>query len=87
MIVGLGCTKSTWTPDLLHTLAEKREVVIFDNRGSGHSKDPNWSDQASLEGYASSTADLIHALGIHQPDLLGWSMVRTSRIQSRTFLP
>ena len=76
MVVGLGCTKSTWSPDLLHTLAENREVVVFDNRGSGHSKDPEWSEHASLEGYANSVVDLVHALELEQPDILGWSMVR-----------
>ena len=78
MVVGMGCTKSTWPPDLLHTLAETREIVIFDNRGSGRSKDSNWSDNGSLEGYANSTIDLVHALDLEQPDVLGWSMVRIS---------
>ena len=78
MVVGLGCTKSTWTPDLLQTLAENREVIIFDNRGSGHSTDPEWPDHGSLEGYANSTVDLVHALDLEQPDILGWSMVRGS---------
>ena len=75
MVVGLGCTKSTWSPDLLHTLAQTRQIVIFDNRGSGHSEDPEWPDHATLEGYANSTVDLVRALDLEQPDILGWSMV------------
>lgn len=76
MIVGLGCTKSTWTPDLLKSLAASREVVIFDNRGSGRSSDKEGLDKLSIESMASSTLDLIDALDIKQPDVLGWSMVR-----------
>lgn len=75
MIVGLACTKSTWTPDLLKTLAATREVLIFDNKGSGRSVDPDWPDDLSIRSYAESTMELIETLGIQQPDVLGWSMV------------
>ena len=79
MIVGLGCTKSSWTPDLLRTLAESREVLIFDNKGSGHSYFDDKQAEVSIEDFASSTLDLLEALEIQQPDILGWSMVRSWR--------
>lgn len=75
LIVGVGCTKSTWTPDLLHTIAESREVVIFDNRGSGQSHDKDWPDSINIDSLATSTRDFWLALGIKQPDVLGWSLV------------
>lgn len=87
MVVGMGCTKSTWPPDLLRTLAETREVVIFDNRGSGRSTDPDWSEHGSMEGYANSTIDLVHALDLEQPDILGWSMVSVSDRSEKQVYP
>lgn len=35
MVLGLRSTASNWNPDLLQTLAAKRQVIIFDNRGNG----------------------------------------------------
>lgn len=77
MIVGMGCTKSTWTPDLLKTLAATREVLIFDNRGSGRSTDADPLSQLTVESLAASTLELLDVLDIKQPDILGWSMVRS----------
>lgn len=75
MITGLGCTKSTMTPDLLHSLAEDRELVIFDNRGSVNSIDREWPRNLTIDDYATSILDFIDALDIEQPDILGWSLV------------
>lgn len=74
MIAGIHCTLSTWTPDLLSSLAATREVVIFDNKGVGLSPDADWPGDVSIGSYAESTLALISALDIHQPDVLGWSM-------------
>jgi len=78
MIAGVRCTLSTWTPDLLKSLAATREVVIFDNKGVGLSPDADWPGDVSIEGYAGSTLALISALDLHQPDVLGWSLVSPS---------
>ena len=76
MMVGLGCTKSSWTPDLLYTLAESREVLIIDHKGSGYSRITDGGEAVSIEDYGQSVLDLLAALGIKNPDVMGFSMVR-----------
>lgn len=75
LIAGQGATSSVWTPDLLRGLAQNREVIPFDNMGIGlstffSSTDADYSGAA----YAAHTADLIEALGLVQPAVLGWSL-------------
>lgn len=73
MIAGSGATLGIWTPDLLKTLAQERQVIIFDNRGIGLSTDSAEAEHTA-DSYAESTMNLIDALGLTQPDVLGWSM-------------
>ena len=70
MLPGASATASVWTPDLLRGLAEARQVITFDPAGMGASADT--SGNASVEYYAYSTALLLEALGLVQPDILGW---------------
>ncbi len=74
MVVGRGNTLSHWAPDLLQTLAAGRQVNIFDNRGIGMSTDSDPARESTVEGYAQSTVDLIEALDLDQPDILGISL-------------
>ncbi len=74
MVSGQGATLGIWTPDLLKTLAAGRQVTIFDNRGIGFSTDADPAEMATVEGFADSTVDLMDALGLEQPDILGWSL-------------
>jgi len=74
MVSGQGATLGIWTPDLLKTLAAGRQVTIFDNRGIGYSTDADPEEENTILGYADSTVDLIDALGLEQPDILGWSL-------------
>ena len=74
MVSGQGASLGIWTPDLLKTLAAGRQVTIFDNRGIGYSTDADPEEQITVLGYADSTVDLIDALGLEQPDILGWSL-------------
>lgn len=73
MVAGSGATLGIWTPDLLKTLAEDQQVIIFDNRGIGLSTDSQEAEHTA-DSYAESTVGLINALGLDQPDILGWSM-------------
>ena len=73
-MAGQGATLGIWTPDLLKTLAQGRQVIIFDNRRIGFSTDFDDADRLSTDDYADSTVDLIDALGLDQPDILGWSL-------------
>jgi pimeloyl-ACP methyl ester carboxylesterase len=64
-------TLDHWDPALLDVLASEREVIVFDNRGTGLSS----GDAAdSVEGLAAGAVELVRALGLSQVDLLGWSM-------------
>lgn len=74
MVSGQGATLGIWTPDLLKTLAAGRQVTIFDNRGIGFSTDVDPEEESTTLGYAESTVELIGALDLDQPDILGWSL-------------
>lgn len=72
MITGQGATSSIWTPVLLQNLAQDREVIIFDNKGIGESTYDG--DDYTVQSFAESTLDLVEALGLEKPDVLGWSL-------------
>jgi len=74
MIMGFSGTIQQWPPPLFFPLAEKRRVLLFDNRGIGSSQDSAPADQLTMQTMASSTVGLIRDLGLGTPDLFGWSM-------------
>lgn len=73
MIMGFSGTMSIWDTNLLRELAASNEVTIFDNRGFGFSADTATAP-LTMESMADSTAALIDALGLSEPDIFGWSM-------------
>lgn len=50
MVAGQGATATVWTPDLLQTLAQTRQVTIFTNRGVGLSTDAQETEASSVAG-------------------------------------
>ncbi|MEV4074196.1 alpha/beta fold hydrolase [Nonomuraea fuscirosea] len=60
-----------WDPELLDVLAAERDVIVFDNRGLGHS---TGEPADSVEGLADGVIDFIDGLGLREADLLGWSL-------------
>ena len=52
MISGQGATATVWTPDLLQTLAQGRQVTVFTNRGIGLSQDTVETQNGTVEGAA-----------------------------------
>lgn len=60
-----------WDPALLDAFSTQREVVIFDSLGVGES---TGTTPPTLEGAADIAANLIGALELDTPDVLGWSM-------------
>ena len=64
-------TMDWWDPDLTDGLAKSREVVIFDNRGVGltSGETPNRIEKMADDAHA-----FIHALGLAQLDVLGFSI-------------
>ncbi len=60
-----------WDPALLDVLASERDVIVFDNRGTGRS---SGTAPDTIDGLAEGLLEFIDALGFSQVDLLGWSM-------------
>ena len=71
LIVGLGTDISEWG-GIIRWLAEKYQVLAFDNRGAGRTDKPDTS--YSIEMMAHDTAGLMQMLGMEQAHLLGISM-------------
>lgn len=72
MIMGYGSTMNQWEPRLIHKLASRFKVIIFDNRGIGSSG--TGTKEFSIEQFSEDTSGLMDALGIQQAHVLGWSM-------------
>nr|WP_139316127.1 alpha/beta fold hydrolase [Cellulosimicrobium sp. CUA-896] len=60
-----------WDPYLLDLLAAERDVIVFDNVGTGRS---SGTPPRSVEGLTRGATDFLDALGLTTVDLLGWSM-------------
>jgi pimeloyl-ACP methyl ester carboxylesterase len=61
-----------WESSLLERLAERFKVIVFDNRGIGGSG--AGTKPFSISQFADDSAALLHALGVEQAHVLGWSM-------------
>jgi hypothetical protein len=72
LVMGYGGTMETWDPRLVNALAQRYRVVIFDNAGLGGTA--ALPAPVSIDAMANQTRALITALGLHRPDVLGWSM-------------
>jgi pimeloyl-ACP methyl ester carboxylesterase len=73
MVQGDTAPMGLWMPYLLHPLARRFTVTIFDNRGVGYSSD-DLSRPMTVPLMARDTGGLIEALGLVKPTLVGWSM-------------
>jgi pimeloyl-ACP methyl ester carboxylesterase len=60
-----------WDPALLEALAAERDVVVFDNLGTGRS---SGTAPATVQGLADGLLEFVDALGLTRVDLLGWSL-------------
>lgn len=60
-----------WPTQFLHTLAQDREVVIFDNPGVGNSTMHPPGGRVTIPYMANTTMALVGALQLEQPDVLG----------------
>ena len=69
---GFAATSADWDPSFIDRLASSNQLILFDNRGIGRSKDNGQPfDIAKL---ADDAARVIEMLGIERTSLLGWSM-------------
>ena len=60
-----------WDPSLLDLLAAERDVLIFDNIGTGRS---TGEPPTTIDDLGAGLLELITALKLSQVDLLGWSL-------------
>ena len=72
MIMGSSGTMDLWSPQFVETLAQGREVVVFDNRGMG--RPTTRAARMSSRSSRTTPPGSIKALGFDQMDVLGWSM-------------
>jgi pimeloyl-ACP methyl ester carboxylesterase len=73
MVTGDTAPMSLWLPYLLRPLAKSFSVTIFDNRGVGYTTD-DLARPITVPLMARDTGELIEALGLQRPTLVGWSM-------------
>ena len=73
MVQGDTAPMSLWMPYLLRPLAQGFRVTIFDNRGVGFTTD-DLARPITVPLMARDTGELIEALGLAKPTLVGWSM-------------
>ena len=64
-------TIDDWDPRVLDGIAAERHVVIFDNRGIGGTRGRT---PPTVEAMADDALAFIHALGLAEVDLLGFSL-------------
>lgn len=64
-------TMENWDPNMLATIAKKRPVILFDNKGIGET---NGQTPETITEMAQDAASFIKALGLNQVDLLGFSI-------------
>lgn len=72
MIMGYGGSMDLWSPRLLHILSASHHLLIFDNRGMGHSTSSD--AEYSIPLFAADTLGLMDDRGIDKAVILGWSM-------------
>ena len=71
LIAGYGADHTYWQY-VAPVLAQRHQVVLFDNRGCGQTQDQN-NELSSVE-MADDVWQLIQTLGLHKPHIVGQSM-------------
>ena len=72
MINGFRRSRVVWLDGVLKPLAEHFQLILMDNRGTGHSDKP--ADGYSIEAFADDCAALIAGLGLPCAHVFGVSM-------------
>jgi len=72
LIMGYSGTMDLWDPRVANQLAQQYRVIMFDNRGMGHSTSSD--REYTIRLFANDTAGLMDALKIKKAHVMGWSM-------------
>lgn len=73
LIMGLTASMDWWDPELIDALAERYQVLRFDNRGAGRTVTPE-EGEFTAEMFADDTVALMDAKGISRAHVMGMSM-------------
>jgi pimeloyl-ACP methyl ester carboxylesterase len=71
MAIRFRGTIDRWDPALLDVLSSERDVIVFDNRGTGRS---SGEPPTTLEGMGEGLLEFVDSLNLSEVDLLGWSL-------------
>jgi pimeloyl-ACP methyl ester carboxylesterase len=71
-IMGWRANLDWWPPEMMASLAQHHQLILFDNRGAGRTGDPGGA--VSMEKMADDAAALLAALGHARADVCGVSM-------------
>ncbi len=74
MVMGYGGSLCIWPETLVNKLAEKYDVVTYDNRGTGLSFLPENETDYSTKSMADDINEVVKALALKQIHLMGYSM-------------
>ena len=72
MIRGYGGSMELWNDQLIQPLSHSSRIILFDNRGMGHSQSSD--KEYSIPLFASDAVGLLDALKIQKANVLGYSM-------------
>jgi 3-oxoadipate enol-lactonase len=72
MINGFRRSRVAWLDGVLQLLAERFQLILMDNRGTGNSDKPQ--DGYSIEAFADDCAGVIAGLGLPRAHVFGVSM-------------
>lgn len=72
LIMGYEGSMDAWQPSFVDALARRYHVITFDNAGIGRTT--ALPSPLTVSAMAQQTAAFITTLGLHRPDVLGWSM-------------
>lgn len=75
LIPGLNMTMDRWPQAVLEAFGKKRQLIVLDNRGMGHSTAD--ATPFSYQLFATDVLGLMDALGVQKADVLGFSMGST----------
>lgn len=74
LVMGYGGSLLSWPPAFVHELAQKRDVLIFDNRGTGKSGKLERGADLRMIHFVEDLHKLLEHLQWGRVDLLGYSM-------------
>ena len=72
MINGFRRSRVVWLEPFLEPMATQFRLILFDNRGTGHSDKPE--NGYSMDAFADDCEALLEALGIDRAHVFGTSM-------------